>query len=173
VNEPVRELDDHKVSSAIDSAVKAVEKVTGAAPVVETRTATAHAPPPTPITDDARINYGEIIDVIRNMSDYYGYEGEIPEHVLAAFENNQGLKPAALREKILQKMHIHLLSKWARREIPGPMTVENLELLARRAEETAKNMEKMKKLEAAESQRQKAAAYRATVPQPRHGKAWW
>jgi hypothetical protein len=176
MTEPLQDLDEHKVSSAIDSALNAVRSVdVSPSPrtLSEAVEVVAKAQTPTPVSDEARVSWGEVIDVLLDMSRYYGWEGEIPEHVLAALENPGNLSPSDLRVKVLKKMHIHLLSKWGRGEIPGPNTAQNLELRARRADETAKNMEKMKKHDAAEQQRQKAASLRAEKPSPSHEKGWW
>jgi hypothetical protein len=169
----LKEVNEDSVNQAIESAVNAVRNGDqDSGEVVKS----APLPPVeqhTPVLDDMKASWGQIVVLLKDMSAYYGYDGDIPEHVLLALGNESGLPEALLQKKVLQKMHIHLLAKWGRGEIPGPLTSDNLEARAKRAEEAAKNMDKMKQPKAAEKQRQKAAALRATTPQPRHGKGWW
>lgn len=169
----LKEITEESVGQAIQSAVDAVRNTELSVLEQPAQTTSPQVHQVTPVLDDMRQSWGEIVDALKDMAAYYGYEGDIPEHVLLSLGNEGNLPETMLRTKVLKKMHIHLLAKWARGEIPGPATRENLDARAKRAEEAAKNMEKMKQVKAAEKQREKAAALRAQKPSPAHGKAWW
>jgi hypothetical protein len=127
----------------------------------------------TPITDDLSRNWGEIASAMKDMAAYYGYEGEMPEHVIAALGDDKGATPVDHRKRVLQKLHIWLLVKWAKGEIPGPATAANLEIRAKKAESAAEWFKKMHQKESAAKQAAKAAEIRKTKPTAAADKRWW
>ena len=62
--------------------------------------------------------------------------------------------------KVWDKFFICVLSMWAKKEIPGPKTPENLEKRARQAESLAKMLVNKGNDEAAQKQFKKAEAFR-------------
>lgn len=131
----------------------------------------------TPLTDELARHWGEIVLVMKEMCAYYGYEGEVPKHVIESLPAPEAATiggEAAHRKRLLQKLHIHLMALWADGKIPGPMTAENLNALAKKAEASAAGLKKMKQDKAAASQLAKAERYRSMVSTATQShKGWW
>lgn len=127
----------------------------------------------TPLNDDLERNWGEIAKLMRDMCAYYGYEGDVPPHVLVAVPTPEGVAESVHHRRLLQKLHIHLLAMWAEGKIPGPMTPDNITSLVKRAEQSAASLKKMKQDKSAEKQLLKAEHYRSLMGRATEIRKWW
>jgi hypothetical protein len=120
------------------------------------------------IIDETRRAFDELIETYSPGGlDKRGNKVEVPERVQDTLRKvyRASNKEAAdvIRARARELMFYHLLQLWAQKKIYGPNTVRNIETRAKSAESWADRLEKEGKYEAAEVQRQKAIAIRATL----------
>lgn len=98
------------------------------------------------------------IPLMMRMSMHYGWDGPIPENVIKALEGDG--EPIDCVRRAIDRMFMFLLGKWARGEIPGPDTHDNLIEQAKQAEKLAKMFDKKGQPENAAKQRERAEELR-------------
>lgn len=111
--------------------------------------------PRQPLPDDP-------IPLLMRMASHYGWDGPIPESVIAAL--GLDLPPIDCVRRAIDRMFMFLLGKWARGDIPGPDTFDNLQEQAKQAEKLARMFDKKGKPAEAEKQRARAEELRQKRP---------